>query len=99
MKEIINRQKDNLKDDIAQAFVTLSRSIVDKDPGTMCSVRHEYTQGNSFEVHVHALPVQPLLLHLYGIVLHIAIRAQLSLLFQIVGHSAHVQQCEFYDRC
>ena len=98
MKEIINRQKDNLKDDIAQAFVTLSRSIVDKDPGTMCSVRHEYTQGNSFEVHV--VPVQLLLsLHFYGIVLLVVIGAQVSLLILCPAHSAHVQQCGFYGRC
>ena len=46
----MKQQKDKMKDDIAHAFLSLSRAVVEKDPGTECCVKQDYLKDNSFAV-------------------------------------------------
>ena len=50
MKDIVKQQKDKMKDDIAHAFLSLSRDVVERDPGTACCVKQDYLKENSFVV-------------------------------------------------
>ena len=46
----MKQQKDKMKDDIAHAFLSLSRAVVEKDPGTECCVKQDYLKDNSPEL-------------------------------------------------